>query len=411
MLQTAQGEKRLKICLLTFSRIQDDPRVRRQGDALAAAGHELIAIGYAGSASDAPSWPVIEVSPPHKGRLRRVLAGMRLVIARIFPATAPVVYWMANSHRKFFAAARKVGADVYHANDWNTLPIAARLAQENEARYAYDSHEYAVHQLAHRRIWRVLVPRFIREIEGKWIAGAAFVSTVGQGIAEHLQHDYSLSLQPLVIRNVPAYEAHPVRPPSELLTVLYHGAFNLNRGLEALISSVPLWDTRFQLIIRGSGTAAFEEKLRSLVDQLGIEQRVHFVDLVAVNDVVRAANAADIGIHPIPPTNIQTTYCLPNKLFEYVMARLALCVTSAPEMAGVVRRFDLGHLIDDYSPEGIAAAVNLFTHESVSYFKQQADHAARMLSWEEESGILIDAYDRLAGSTSAPKHRCGSSDA
>src|SRR5215218_10206824 len=46
--------------IIALSAIADDPRVRRQGDAFAAAGWGVLAIGLPGAKSAAPKWTVLD---------------------------------------------------------------------------------------------------------------------------------------------------------------------------------------------------------------------------------------------------------------------------------------------------------------------------------------------------------------
>src|ERR1700731_4631198 len=58
--RNAPGLQRGKrACLLAFSRIADDPRVRRQGDAFRQAGCGVTAIGLPGGLSPPPPWRVL----------------------------------------------------------------------------------------------------------------------------------------------------------------------------------------------------------------------------------------------------------------------------------------------------------------------------------------------------------------
>jgi hypothetical protein len=112
--------------------------------------------------------------------------------------------------------------------------------------------------------------------------------------------------------------------------------------------------------------------------------------------LIRLANEADIGIHPLIAVSNQTRYALPNKLFEYVMASCALCVSDTPEMSGLVAKYGLGRLIAAPTPAAIADAVNGFTPESVQNFKLRASAAAKELCWEHERSILLTAYEEIA---------------
>lgn len=52
-----------RVCLISFSPIADDVRVRRHGDALAADGWEVVAAGLPGAKSRPPAWRIIDSLP------------------------------------------------------------------------------------------------------------------------------------------------------------------------------------------------------------------------------------------------------------------------------------------------------------------------------------------------------------
>ena len=378
----------MRICLLSLTVISDDPRVRGQGNCLAAAGHDVRGVGLAGGRSSAPSWPLAEVSSARGSIRRKALAAIR-GLAGSYTPWYRLAYWTAVVHKRVLRAALREPADLYIANDWRVLPIAAVAAQRSRSRFAYDSHEYAVDEGSFSRVWRISFPRYIRRVESKYIGDASYVSTVSEGIAQLLQRDYGLPERPAVVRNLPAYEAVPTRPTTPPYTVLFHGSFMPDRSLEALIASVALWREEFRLVLRGSGSKEYTAKLCALAAASPAADRITVEPPVPRDEVIRAASAADIGIHPLAAIGDQQRFALPNKLFEYTMAGLALCVADLPAMADVVGRYELGVTIASVTPEGIAAAIHTFDQESIGRAKSNALAAARELNWERESKALV----------------------
>ena len=53
------GYVRPRICIISMSAIADDPRVRRQGDAFARAGWEVVGVGLRGALSTPPGWTIL----------------------------------------------------------------------------------------------------------------------------------------------------------------------------------------------------------------------------------------------------------------------------------------------------------------------------------------------------------------
>ena len=385
----------MRVCILSQTPIADDPRVRRQGDALHRAGHDVVALGVRGAHSGPPAWPVIELRGPSRTLQGKVLTSIRTQAARM-PPLADAVYWSFREHREMRAAAVDTKADVYHANDWRVLPVAAAAAAATGARYVYDSHEFAVEENIVSRAWRFTFPHYIRAIEARHIHEAGFVSTVGAEIASLMQDAYRLPERPVVIRNVPDRQAMPYRDPGDPMVVLYHGKFNADRGLVDLVRSVAGWRDGLRLVVRGWGTTDVESQIRRAVEDAGVGDRVTIEPPAPMSELVGLANLADIGVHPMPPSSRQTRFALPNKFFEYVMAGLAVCVTDAPEMARIVREYECGIVVTDARVEGIAAAVNSLTPERVAAFKRASLVAAEELCWDREQSRLLDAYAALA---------------
>jgi hypothetical protein len=118
-------------------------------------------------------------------------------------------------------------------------------------------------------------------------------------------------------------------------------------------------------------------------------------------DLVREAARFDVGLFALPGHSRHNQYALPNKLFEYVMAGLALCISDLPEMTRIVRHYDLGVLIAKVKPNAIAAAVNELDQVKIDRHKKRALDAARELNWETEGARLVASADAaLAQATS-----------
>jgi glycosyltransferase involved in cell wall biosynthesis len=391
--------KRPSIGLLSLSAIPDDPRVRRQGDLLHAAGYDVVAVGLPGHHSPEPDWTCLAIEasddtgaarPIRKAiyRAGRVAGLFRVAVE---PDYANRVYWSLNGHfRALYELARTRRPAIWLANDWNALPIAQRLAREQGVPFAYDTHELAVDEYGQNLRWKLTVRPIIAGIEAAGLRDAAFATCVSDGIADRLQAVHGLKQRPVVVRNIPSYHAHSIRPTGEVIKVLYHGIVSPGRGLEACIQSVRLWQPQFHLTIRGPGDAAYLGALQALADADGVGARVSFDGPVAMTDMVERAADFDVGLFALPDHSLQNTYVLPNKFFEYMMAGLAMCVSDLPEMTRLVKQHDLGELIPQASPQMIADAINRMDAGSIDRFKANCLEAAKTLNWEREGLRLVE---------------------
>ena len=126
------------------------------------------------------------------------------------------------------------------------------------------------------------------------------------------------------------------------------------RGLEQLVDAMTdVSDV--DLVLLGDGPQA--PSLRSRSTRLGIADRVHFVEPVPPSQVVSHAAWATVGVMPIVPSSLNNRYSLPNKLFQYMQAGIAVVATDFPQVREVVNGARCGVLVDTTRPEAIAAGI------------------------------------------------------
>lgn len=406
-----------KVCLLSLSCIPDDPRVRRQGDALHNAGWSVRAVGLPGAKSSAPEWRSEEAKVSHlvssladqsvaatriaAQRMQRIksraLLAARMQMSALSEAVALKAVWSMPAVAALYAASQGIKADLWVANDWQMLPLAARLARERGGVFAYDSHELAVSEFMEGWKWRLLKRPFVKAIEEMYIGKARVVSTVSEGIANSLQSFYDLPTRPLVIRNIPPYQMVAPSRASDHIRVLYHGLIAPVRGLEQLIRCVRHLHSTFEVSIRGAGNEDYVASLRTLIEAEGVVGRVDILPPVPMIELVSQAAAFDIGFFCMPRLSKQHEYVLPNKLFEYIMAGLAVCVSDLPEMSRIVREHGVGVLLPSAEPMDIAKVLNDMTRESIASYKATSLKAAKTLCWEEEARSMLAAYEAQIG--------------
>lgn len=331
--------------------------------------------------------------------LRRICgvlyAGLKLRAARRMDGDlgyADRVYHQMNGRlEKLYERARCERVDLWLANDWTSLPVVNRLAREQGVAFGYDTHELAIDEYAQHTYWRLTKKPIIAAIERNSIRDAAFVSCVSHGIAQRMFGEHGMRAPPIVIRNVPRYQRLSFRPTGPNIRVLYHGIVSVGRGLESCIQSVAQWRPEFDLTIRGPASAEYLAHLKDVAANNGVSGRVIFDPPVPMVDLVRRAAEYDVGLFALPDHSLQNVYALPNKLFEYIMAGLAVCVSDLPEMARVVNAHGTGIVFGAVSPDAIAGAVNQLDRPSIDRYKLRSLEAAEELNWDVEGRRLIDA--------------------
>lgn len=284
---------------------------------------------------------------------------------------------------------------VCHAHDLDTLQAAAEAARASGARLVYDAHELWTEQhyfASHEEIeaWQAL--------ESRLAPLADRVLTVNESIARELERRYGLKgVVPLL--NCPRLvtpgkdRRGRLRDFSDGRPVaLFQGGYMADRGLEELVVAASLQD-RVVVALRGSGER--EEALRELAARHG--DRVLFLPPVPASEMVEGSAEADIGMIPYLPTCLNNYLCTPNKLFEYMMAGVAVAGADVPELRRFIGEGDLGSLFDPRSPRDIARAlVELSEPGRLAGCAARARRAAEeRYHWEREGEKLVDLYRDL----------------
>ena len=116
--------------------------------------------------------------------------------------------------------------------------------------------------------------------------------------------------------------------------------------------------------------------------------RIAFRDPVAPLRIVPESTHYDIGLFLLEPVNFNYEHALPNKIFEFIQARLAVAIGPSPEMARLVRRYDCGVVAPSFEPRAMAAALNALTPAEIDRLKANAHRAAKVHHAAENAARL-----------------------
>lgn len=386
-------------CIISLTPVTDEPRVLRQSRALADSGWTVIVAGLKGRQRPPAHWRYIEVDHVYdtKSMFDSVKLSWKKRLSRFNTRFAEDYYWRSAGYDGIYehiATVEQVRCDLAIAHDYFTAPMAARLAAISRGKFAVDCHEFSYEQYMHDPKWVREERPWVHAMEKRFLPKAFKVTTVCDGIADKLKSTYRLEERPTVVRSTAFFHDLPFKPTGEKIEVLYHGIVSPMRGLEQTIRSVRLWRPEYHLVIRGPGPDSYVAELNALAEAEGVTQRVRIDPPVPFDKMVPKANSADIGFFVQEDISAQKRFTLPNKFFEYVQARLALCVADLPEMARLVRDHQLGVLVaKQITPDLIAAQINGLTREKIDTFKRASMAAAKRLSWESEAEVMLKAYD------------------
>ena len=372
------------VLIISFSDLGRDPRVDRQISFLHPE-HQIIAAGIG-----PPTYPDVEfidLTPPVAGPKLSALARRGSSLALILGHQYDSVYWRHPANRFAFERVSNSGADLIVANDLPALPLACRVAAG--APVIFDAHEFAVDEFGHAAWWRAVMAPYVDGLLRTYLPQISGMMTVGPGIARLYADRYGV--EPVVVTNAPPLKDLSPTPTATPIRMIHHGAAQPERQLELMIDAVDLLDDRFELDLMLLPTdRAYFSRLKRLVDA---RSSVRMVDAVSQREIVERCHEYDIGVFLLPARSDNQLYVLPNKLFEFIQARLAIAIGPSPEMARIVREHECGIVANDFTAPALADALRPLSCHEISRYKGGADRAAGELNAERNREIVVKLVD------------------
>ena len=419
-----------KVAMFVFNNLDHDARVHRQAQTLAQAGYQVrIFAFFSPPCRQHESFPggyeVVRLDHrssldrhwsewfPRRSKTRPAAPGQPLQLppnrvpcrpcppppARQLPLHSSA---QRRGHRAFvrqvnyqwWQAAIAWKPDLCQAHDLDALWAAQATALSCGAALIYDCHEIWTEQhfLNDREevtFWNQWEARLAPSVDG-WL-------TVNRSLAHIFAQRYGVAVQPLL--NCPRRQ--PLQPARQgslkqqfegRPVALFSGGFQASRGLEELVAAALI---QKEVAVALQGFGPHEAGLRQLAQQH--RSPVTFLPKVPHAQLTEICSQADIGVMPVLPDCLNSYYCSPNKIFDYMMAGLPVVAADLTEMAALLHQCHNGLLYDSFSPNDLAQAL---IHVARHPQREEMARASRRwaeshYNWETEGLKLLDLFAQL----------------
>jgi glycosyltransferase involved in cell wall biosynthesis len=310
--------------------------------------------------------------------------------------------WLLAIFRRF----RREGVVCVNAHAWSILPLAALFKACCGARIVYDAHELETETSAspaQRKLAKFVESALMGRVDALIVAS----ESIRRWYYARFRHPPLQLVR--VVRNIPHNRRSPPPPqktlifrekfdirPDEILFI-YQGVLGSDRNIEMLLRIFSRAAADRHIVLMGFGE--MEARIQALASRC---RNIHLHPAVPPDEVVAYAAGADVGIHIIDNSCLNHYYCLPNKVFEYMIAGLPQVVSDFPEIALVVGFHDCGWTVP-VSEAGILALVNSITPAQIAQKGANAVRARSLYSWEQEEVQMFWIYEALFGASTSTR--------
>lgn len=356
-----------RVIILAISDIEADQRVQKLAGSISQMGNDVVIVGYMRPLSRKDYQSPYTIVRFHLGIVK-----------------GPLFYLLFNLRSLFYLLFHKSHAVV--ACDTDTL-LAARLAKLiKRFRLIFDAHELFVdlpELIGKRRFFARSMWRFV---ERSCIPGVNAAITVSDGVAEMYHKRYGVPFT--VIRNVPLCSAITIEHKPDSNIVIYQGAINVGRGLELLCDAMQYLAEAELWIV---GTGELDSAIALLAKPLVEAGRIKILGRIAPDELRYVTAKASVGVSLEEDMGLSYHYCLPNKLFDYIVAGVPVVVSDLPEMRKLVEHYQIGEVLKERTPEALAAIIRdmLTNAAQKKQWQQNLRVAATDLCWEKEQEKLF----------------------
>ena len=390
----AQARIRNKVCIHVLREARNDFRAMRSATALVEAGFSVSIVDVA---TDRSLHTDVDIGGIHV---------KHLIIPEWFISRRFQPWFFLTALRTLILSVHKLlqsEVDIYHAIDLTTLTACFIVAKVRHKPLIFEAYELDLPvPETDIAFWRFL-GRVIIRLLAIVLPRCAGVITVSPQIAQEMRKNLHLS-EVSVVRSIPTYQT--VQKSSRLQQhlglipdtriVLYQGGLQRNRGLDNLVHAAAFLEPDIVIVLMGKPLGSTQAELETLIEKEGLEERVKILPAVPYIELLDWTSSADIGLIVLPPDySPSIRWCLPNKLFEYLMAGLPVLASQLDAVVDVIKTYDVGCIVPSLQPQDIAAAINRMLADQVMLdrMRRNALEAAQLdLCWEKESQKLVGFY-------------------
>jgi glycosyltransferase involved in cell wall biosynthesis len=232
----------------------------------------------------------------------------------------------------------------------------------------------------------------VEEMKEKLITNFGIESKKIVVVSNHEKKDFVLNFNKKTTQNI---------IDSNNFSITYVGGFGPHRGLHTAIEGMPKiieCIPNAKLFLVGKGSSDVENKLKEIVLKNKIEKYVNFVGFKPFSEVAAIMQTTNINIIP-HLANDHTDNTIPHKLFQIMMSKSILLVSSCKPLKRIVEKYDAGVIFKAEDSDDFAKKViEVFNHYDVYKLKSKNGYDAvinKNENWEAESKKLLHLYDNL----------------
>lgn len=399
------------ICMIVDGAYPNDIRVRKQAESLVEYGKKVLVV-CPRKKNDLEKETINNVEVFRIGKnYNTIQKGIYDIIESVFNIN-PLFY---SGLKKVF---KKYKIDYLHVHD---LPLAGTGFQfKSKVKSCYlDLHENFPEALKTWFLWKkgrliklknalFMNPKKWSKKEEKYCKKYNKVICVVDEMKEKLIANFNINAHKLIVISNHEKKDFANNFKEEVIqeiitekdfSITYVGGFGPHRGLQTAIKAMPEIIKKIpnaKLFLVGKGSLDVQNRLRLLTKDHKVENYVDFVGYRPFNEVATIMKKTNINIIP-HLANGHTNNTIPHKLFQIMMSKSLLLVSSCKPLERIVNSYKAGVVFKADDAKDFAKKV-IDIHKNYKNYQEETSNAFDAVmnkgeNWENTSKELINLYE------------------
>lgn len=175
--------------------------------------------------------------------------------------------------------------------------------------------------------------------------------------------------------------------PTDSIVFLYQGGFSQGRGIDLLIETFRELPEKYQIVFMGYGF--LEETIKEAQKYY---KNIHIHEAVPQVELNLYTPSANYGFSLIEKQSLSYDFCMPNKLFEYIMFEVPVIVSNTIDQSDFVTTNEIGYVLQNYTVTDLKELILSLDNSKYYFFQNNMKKIKTNICWESQEERLLKIY-------------------
>ena len=374
-----------KALVITLTNFIDDPRPRRNHEIFSELGYSMEIISYKFKSNSSNFNQKLNLKKK-KGYYNRVLFLLIVLLNNVlrFKFLDKIALQFEFNSFELSDYLSQRNYNVIIIEDLKLVPLV--INKKKKSKIIFDAREYYPKQFENSLVFKLIESKFNFRLCYNYLKKTDLILTVSRKIQQEYSNKFNVDVK--LIMSAPKFNDTVINDiNSNKIKIVHHGMANRNRQIEKMINCFKSFNDNFIFDLFLVGDNKYIKELKLIASDC---QRIQIKNPIRHDQIVKTLSSYDIGFFYVEPSTFNLKYCLPNKFFEFIQARLAILTGPSSEMSYLIDKYEIGMYSRKFDTNEIIELANNMTLDNLKTYKKNTHFAAQNLCFEIEKEKLIN---------------------